>query len=89
MELKYYRYLEHVGICEDFDAGYRSKKEFMQWYGKDPIKLQRAKLLKLNSGNAYIKKIEDRIEQDINKSIASAKKARFSSPSELYRGVFK
>jgi pyruvate dehydrogenase E1 component alpha subunit len=43
---EYYRYLEHVGISEDFDAGYRFKEEFQIWRRKDPVDLQREKLLK-------------------------------------------
>ena len=45
MNFKYYRYLEHVGINQDFDAGYRGKEEFEKWFKKDPIFLQRSKLL--------------------------------------------
>ena len=48
LHLKYYRYLEHVGINEDFDAGYRSKKDFLKWFEKDPVKITREKLFKQN-----------------------------------------
>ena len=41
LHLKWYRYLEHVGINEDFDAGYRSKDEYFDWLKRDPIALQR------------------------------------------------
>ena len=43
---KYYRYLEHVGINEDFHFGYRSRDEFEKWNSVDPVKIQRTKLLK-------------------------------------------
>ena len=29
--LKYYRYLEHVGVNEDFNQGYRDREEFERW----------------------------------------------------------
>ena len=46
LHLKYYRYLEHVGVFEDFKAGYRSKDVFEKWKKLDPVQLQRTKLLK-------------------------------------------
>jgi len=39
--LKYYRYLEHVGVNEDFNQGYRDRKEFERWRAIDPLDLQR------------------------------------------------
>lgn len=86
--LKYYRYLEHVGINEDFDAGYRSRKEFEKWYKKDPIDLQRKKLLKSGIKGERIIKIEKEIDGQIKNSIRLAKKAPFVKVSELYKNVF-
>jgi len=86
--LKYYRYLEHVGINEDFDAGYRPKKEFEKWYKKDPIGLQRKKLLKSGIKEKTIMKIEKEIDLKIVKSIKLAKKATFARSSEIYKDVF-
>ena len=42
---KCYRYLEHVGINEDFQFGYRSRDELKRWQAIDPIFIQRKKLL--------------------------------------------
>ena len=44
LHLKYYRYLEHVGVCEDFNAEYRPRDEYEEWKKNDPIKLQRNRL---------------------------------------------
>jgi TPP-dependent pyruvate/acetoin dehydrogenase alpha subunit len=88
LHLKYYRYLEHVGVNKDFDAGYRSKDEFERWYKNDPIKLQRAKLVKSGFKSAEIKKLEAEIDAKIKISISKAKKAPFADESELCRGVF-
>lgn len=88
MHLKYYRYLEHVGVNEDFDAGYRSKEEFVSWYKKDPVILQRKKLLKQGTREAEIIKVEEEINSRIENSIKIAKEAPFSEASELYKGVF-
>ena len=33
-----YRYLEHCGIHEDFELGYRTEQEAKEWHKKDPLK---------------------------------------------------
>lgn len=85
--LRYYRYKEHVGIFEDFDCGYRSKKEFDEWYKIDPVNLQREKLTNLFASEEEIKKIEKQIDEKIEKSLLLAKKADFPSENEIYRDV--
>jgi len=88
MELKYYRYLEHVGINEDFVAGYRSKDEFEEWYKKDPVNLQRKKLSGFGCNGAEIQKIEGNLKAQIERSIKLAQKASFSDRSELYKEIY-
>ena len=88
LHLKYCRYLEHVGINEDFDAGYRSKKEFEKWYEKDPIKIQRKKLLKLGINESEIKKIEGAIDKKIIMSFDKAQRASFQDACEIESEVF-
>lgn len=88
INLKYYRYLEHVGINYDFDAGYRQVKEFDKWRRKDPIVLQRRKLLGLGISAGIIQKAEKQIDKRIAGSISAAKKAPLSEKCELARGVF-
>ncbi len=87
MKFKYYRYLEHVGVSQDFDAGYRPKEEFEEWFRKDPVILQRKKLLSLGISNAEIKKMEDRIDRVIDRSVSKARNAPFSACDELHKGV--
>ncbi len=88
MHLKYYRYLEHVGINEDFDAGYRSREEFEEWRKKDPVSVQRKKLLLQGIKEAAIIKLEKEIDTHIENSIRSAKEAAFGDVSQLYDGVY-
>ena len=88
LHLKYYRYLEHVGVCEDYDSGYRSKEEFEKWKKRDPIDLQRKKLLENNFTEAEIEKIEEEIDDQIEKSIKLAKEAPFVNKKETYKDVF-
>lgn len=88
MHLKYYRYLEHVGINEDFDAGYRKKSEFKKWYKIDPVKTQRDKLIENGFGEDRINRKEKEITERIKAVIRDAKKAHFSKKCELYKGIF-
>jgi pyruvate dehydrogenase E1 component alpha subunit len=88
MHLKYYRYLEHVGVNEDFEAGYRSRKEFEEWRKKDPVDLQRKKLLKLGISEEEIIRLEQEIKAQIDNSIRLAREAPFADANELRHGVF-
>ena len=88
LNLKYYIYLEHVGIGEDFDRGYRSKDEFLKWYAVDPIALQRKKLIEKGCQEEEIQKIETDIDNQINNSIKLAKSAPFADECILYENVF-
>ncbi len=88
LHLEYYRYLEHVGINEDFDAGYRSKKDFEMWYKRDPIILQRKKLLNSGIEEKIILAIEKQIDTKIEKSVKLAQKAPLADIREVYKDVF-
>jgi len=88
LHLKCYRYLEHVGISEDFNMGYRTRDEFMEWRKRDPLTLQRNRLHSMGYKEAEIKRIEILIDAKIQTSIIKARKAPFPKPEELYRGVF-
>ena len=88
MYLRYYRYLEHVGINKDFNVGYRTKDEFEEWYKKDPVNLQREKILRYGIGEKEVVKIEKLISEQIENSIKLAKEAPFAEAKELYKDVF-
>ncbi len=85
---KYYRYLEHVGINRDFDAGYRSEDEFKKWFKVDPVKLQRNKLIKSGFKEAKIAQVENLINAEVCQAVIKAKKAPFAEKCELYEGLF-
>ena len=89
MHLRYYRYLEHVGVNEDFDAGYRKREEFEEWRKKDPVYLQREKIiLKYSISEEEIRRVEREIDNQIANSLRLAKEAPFAEDNELYKGVF-
>lgn len=89
MQLKYYRYLQHVGIQEDFHIGYRSRDEFERWLRIDPIKIQRQKLLDLGVNAAQISALERSVDDRINASVEKAIKAPFADKGEILKGVFR
>lgn len=88
LRLKYYRYLEHVGVNEDFEAGYRPRKEFERWLNKDPLTLQRKKLLDSGVAESFLQRIEKAIGRQIEKSLTSAYNASFAEREETYKDVY-
>lgn len=88
LHFKYYRYLEHVGVGEDFESGYRSKKEQLPWLKRDPVKVQRERLLKLGAKESRIRALEKNIDKQIEKSIGKAQKAPFAKTSEAFANVY-
>ena len=84
---KCYRYLEHVGINEDFQFGYRSRDKFKRWQTIDPISIQRKKLLENGHHESSIRKIEREIIEQIEQSILQASRAPFPPDTDLYQNV--
>lgn len=87
LRFHYYRYLEHVGINEDFQAGYRPRDEYLDWLEKDPLLLQSDKLLASGIQKQEIEAIEENIRNQISASIQFARASCFTEPCELYEGV--
>ena len=88
LHFKYYRYLEHVGVNEDFEAGYRSRKEMLSWLERDPVKLQRERLIKIGLEEKEVTAMERRINEQIERSITKAKQAPFPAKSEFKTDVY-
>jgi len=88
LHFDYYRYLEHVGINEDFDAGYRARKDFLKWQKKDPVWVGREKLIASGLSEARVGKIEREIDERVTRAISEAEEAEFPARKELYANVF-
>ena len=88
LHLKCCRYLQHIGIEEDFHLGYRSRDEYQEWFKRDSLAVQRKRLL----GNGYLEedlvRMETAIDEQLEGSLKKAKEAPFPTPDQLYRGVF-
>jgi len=88
IKFNYYRYLEHVGINYDFDAGYRSESEYNFWVRKDPVNNQRNRLLSMGANDERIKKLESEVVRRIELSIKKANDADLPNNNELHAGVY-
>ena len=88
VHIKCYRYLGHIGIAEDFDAGYRTRSEYEGWLRRDPLTLQRKRLLSQGWSEEKLAAEESRIDGLLDSSLRRAKEAPFPPPEELYAGVF-
>ncbi len=87
LHLKYYRYLEHVGVNEDFKAGYRSQEEFDAWHAVDPVRLQRTRLASMVS-EEQLRDLETAVDRQVLRSKEKAQEAPFPDRSALCEGVF-
>ncbi|MBN2406679.1 MAG: thiamine pyrophosphate-dependent dehydrogenase E1 component subunit alpha [Elusimicrobia bacterium] len=87
LDLRYYRYLEHVGVSEDFKSGYRSREEFEKWRKKDPVEQQRKKLIKKRIKEEELDKIEDGIAERLINSMKAAQSAPFPGAGEIEKEV--
>lgn len=100
MHLAYNRHLQHIGIKDDFDTsgpapkggfektGYRSRDEYDRWVKRDPLKVQRKKLIVLGMAEKDITDIEHDIYKEVEYSLRQAKQAPFPQGDELHRHVF-
>jgi len=87
LHLKCYRYLEHVGINEDFDAGYRTKEEFEEWRKRDSLDIQRKRLVDAELKES-VELLEAEINERIDRSIQKAREADFPKIESIYQGVY-
>lgn len=88
LRIKCHRYLEHVGINEDWHEGYRDKQKYSWWYENDSLKMQRQKLKENGFEENLIQTQENEIKDQVDKAIKRAEEAGFCSTDRLYAGVF-
>lgn len=78
VRIKTYRYMEHVGVNFDFEAGYRSRDEYEAWISGDLI-------------NSFSRKIEiedlNEIRMEINEAVDFAAKSPFPTETDLFTDV--
>ena len=82
LECVTYRWREHVGPGEDYDAGFRDRATLDVWRGKDELVHIGA-----NLDDVTRARIEAEIEAQIADAIAFAERSPFPPPSDLHRNV--
>jgi pyruvate dehydrogenase E1 component alpha subunit len=83
LECQIYRWREHVGPGEDFDAGYRGREEAKAWMENDSV--ERVGSLLPPAERA---RIDDEIEAEIAAAIDFAERSPVPEEEDLYRNVF-
>ncbi|MBI2061774.1 MAG: thiamine pyrophosphate-dependent dehydrogenase E1 component subunit alpha [Nitrospirae bacterium] len=74
-----YRWKEHVGPNEDFQAGYRGRNEAEPWFENDPVRRMGEKL------EAGVRKeIERKVDSEIREAFDFAEQSPFPSDEQLY-----
>jgi pyruvate/2-oxoglutarate/acetoin dehydrogenase E1 component len=84
----YVRLLEHVGIREDFDVGYRRRPTPEELERLDPVRRYEALLKASGSPQEELDVIRQQVQEQIDHSVAEARKAPFAPASELTTDVF-
>jgi pyruvate dehydrogenase E1 component alpha subunit len=77
LQVRTYRYKEHVGPGDDFDAGYRSQSDLLAWQAKDP----------LIQNSALIEKFTPKIKAEIADAVAFAESSPASGLEHLLTDV--
>lgn len=84
LECMTYRWKEHVGPSEDFQAGYRPQSEAEPWYEGDQVRRVGGML-----GPDTRQQIVADVEAEIREAFAFAEASPFPEDVELYTDVFK
>jgi len=87
LHFTYFRFLEHVGPNEDFDAGYRKGLTTEERAKADPVAVFASHLPSLGCSHAELKAIESEVKSQIDRSVKKAQTDPFPSASELYTDV--
>lgn len=88
LHIRCIRYLEHIGMTEDWDQGFRRREDYAHWFEKDSLALQRRRLIAAGLSEVAVDRIEAEIVERIQRAIAAAKAAPMPSSDRLYHGVF-
>jgi pyruvate dehydrogenase E1 component alpha subunit len=83
LECHTYRWREHVGPNEDYDAGYRSRDELRPWQESDQVARMGDRLDPVERA-----RIDVEIEAAIAAAIEFAENSSFPNPEELLTNVF-
>jgi len=83
VEIHTYRWREHVGPGEDYNAGYRGVEELRKWQEKDQVALVGQQI-----DPEVRKRIDSEIDASIKDAVDFAENAAWPAPEELLKHVF-
>lgn len=87
LHFTYFRLLEHVGIHEDFSAGYRSRPSPEEWKHLDPVERLADELRALGYPTSDLDAFRESIDDQIAESIARARAAAYPPAEALYQDM--
>ncbi|MBI2360375.1 MAG: thiamine pyrophosphate-dependent dehydrogenase E1 component subunit alpha [Deltaproteobacteria bacterium] len=88
LHFTYFRFLEHVGPREDFDAGYREKPGPKEMARLDPVRRLETELLRRGVASSAMEAIRAEASAKVRRSAEEAQKAPFAPPAELTTDVW-
>jgi acetoin:2,6-dichlorophenolindophenol oxidoreductase subunit alpha len=89
LSIKCQRFLEHVGIGNDWHWGYRNKDTIQrEWIDRDAVLVQRRRLLDLGMDEATVEVLEAGIDAQVRASVERAANSPIPTPDRLFAGVF-
>jgi TPP-dependent pyruvate/acetoin dehydrogenase alpha subunit len=83
IECRTYRWREHVGPNEDFDAGYRARADMESWVSNDPLPKFAALV-----GEIRRRAIDADVEREIEDAVSFAESSPFPESKALYTNVY-
>ncbi|MFC1508555.1 thiamine pyrophosphate-dependent dehydrogenase E1 component subunit alpha [Candidatus Omnitrophota bacterium] len=84
-----YRYREHCGHNFDHQLNYRSKKEFDYWSKRCPLDNFERKLIRQGMlDKDKVKRIKEKIKDEIDKAIDFAKNSSFPAKKEVFSNLY-
>lgn len=88
LHLTYLRFLEHVGVREDFEAGYRRQPTPEELERLDPVAFFQKVLLQAGCSRAKLEAIRTELKEQLERSIQTAREASFPPLSDLDNDLF-
>lgn len=88
LHAKYFRFLEHVGINEDFKSQYRPAPESAQMEKMDPLLNAEKLAVKMGNSMAEISKIKTTLETELTNAVQKAKAGGFPDAKALMSDVY-
>ncbi len=88
LHLTYFRFLEHVGPQEDFNAGYRPAPSAAELARLDPVWRLEQALLADGIVREELEAVRSSVDAQLTRSIEAARQAPYASPLELFTDVW-